>query len=43
MNVMHSNINPGSVYLLDEDITKPRLNDLELAVWEPIDLMGVDN
>jgi len=40
---MHSNINPGSVYLREEDINKPELMDLELAVWEPIDLMGVDN
>ncbi len=43
INVLHSNINPTSVYLLDEDINKPRFLDLELAIWEPLDLMGVDN
>jgi hypothetical protein len=43
INVLHSNINPTSVYLIDEDIHKPRFLDLELAVWEPRDLVGFDN
>ena len=42
IKVQHSNINPTSVYLQDGVFTKPRFLDLELAIWEPIELMEVD-
>ena len=42
IKVQHSNINPSSVYLQDGQPNMPRFLDLELAIWEPIELMEVD-
>jgi serine/threonine protein kinase len=40
MDVLHSNINPTSVYLLEQDITKPAFLDLELAIWDPMQILN---
>jgi len=35
MKVIHSAINPSSVYLRGGDIAHPAFLDLELAIWDP--------
>lgn len=43
IHVIHSNINPSSIYLIEEDIQKLSFLDLELAIWDPIEILGSDN
>ena len=43
MQVIHSNISPTSVYTLDGNIEELKLLDLELSIWEPMRLLGVDS
>ena len=43
LKVMHSNINPSSIYLLERDIQKLAFLDLELAIWDPVTILGSDN
>lgn len=43
MHVLHSNINPSSVYLLEKDIQKLSFLDLELAIWDPIEILGSES
>lgn len=40
MQVLHSNIHPTSVYLLEKDIKKPVFLDLELAIWDPMEILN---
>mmetsp|Transcript_26594 Transcript_26594/g.47773 ORF Transcript_26594/g.47773 Transcript_26594/m.47773 type:complete len:850 (+) Transcript_26594:141-2690(+) len=43
MHVIHSNINPSSVYLIEGNIEKLRFMDLELAIWDPEVILGVNS
>ena len=43
LNVVHSNINPSSVYLVDQNNHKFDFLDLELAIWNPKEILGSDN
>lgn len=43
MHVKHSNINPSSVYLIEQDIARLRFLDLELAIWNPRKILGTDS
>ena len=43
INVLHSNINPSSVYLIEQDINRLRFLDLELAIWDPIEILGSES
>jgi serine/threonine protein kinase len=43
MHVLHSNINPSAVYLVESDIKHLQFLDLELAVWEPLEILGVNS
>jgi len=43
MKVLHSNINPSSVYLLEQDIQRLCFLDLELAIWEPSEILGSES
>jgi serine/threonine protein kinase len=40
IGVIHSNINPTSVYLLEGSIERLGFLDLELAIWDPIEILG---
>lgn len=41
--MIHSNINPSSVYLFEGNIEKLRFMDLELAIWDPEVILGVNS
>lgn len=43
LKVKHSNINPSSIYLIEQDIHKLAFLDLELAIWDPVQILGSDN
>lgn len=43
IGVIHSNINPTSVYLIEENIEKLAFLDLELAIWDPIEILGSES
>ena len=43
IGVIHSNINPTSVYLLEGNIEKLAFLDLELAIWDPIEILGSES
>lgn len=43
IGVIHSNINPTSVYLIEENIEKLGFLDLELAIWDPLNILGSDS
>jgi serine/threonine protein kinase len=40
IGVIHSNINPTSVYLIEGNIEKLAFLDLELAIWDPPNIVG---
>lgn len=43
IGVIHSNINPTSVYLIEGNIEKLAFLDLELAIWDPIEILGSES
>lgn len=43
IGVIHSNINPTSVYLIEGKIEKLGFLDLELAIWDPLTILGSDS
>lgn len=43
IGVIHSNINPTSVYLIEGNIEKLGFLDLELAIWDPLTILGSDS
>ena len=43
IQVIHSNVEPDSVYLLGDDINKLAFLDLELAIWDPLEILGIES
>lgn len=43
ISVVHSNINPSSVYLVDQNVNDLAFLDLELAIWDPIEILGSES
>jgi serine/threonine protein kinase len=42
-NVLHSNIHPSSVYLRENDISQLAFIDLELAIWEQMQILNTES
>ncbi|CAG9319478.1 unnamed protein product [Blepharisma stoltei] len=43
IHVVHSNINPSSIYLVDQNIHNLAFLDLELAIWDTLEILGVES
>lgn len=43
LKVLHSNINPSSVYWIEQESDKIQFLDLELAIWDPVEILGYEN
>lgn len=43
IGVLHSNVSTSSIYLIGGDISKLYFLDLDLAIWEPLQILNSDS